>query len=265
MIKLQKQGEKKMSTFKLNEQIAFLRKQKEITQEELAQILGVTNQSVSKWESGNCCPDIQLLPRIADYFGISIDELIGYKPTDTFENVYFKIKSLFEATSEEQCFDLAYKFAFLLAEGASTKGYKGYVPWKTDKIRTEDEEFYNWGLSVCSEPEGNAVVKGNSVFISSNRRARTITSTDIREIYNTIEPFQEKNNLRVFFALYELTVSDFELYVPVEVISEKCNLPINIVEKALDKLPIQLCSNEQNYRIDNSYMHIAPMLLMMAR
>ncbi|MBQ7320679.1 MAG: helix-turn-helix domain-containing protein [Clostridia bacterium] len=62
---------------KINEQIAALRKEKEITQGELAQALGVTNQAVSKWESGQCCPDIQLLPEIAKYFGISIGELMG--------------------------------------------------------------------------------------------------------------------------------------------------------------------------------------------
>ena len=37
----------------------------------------MTNQSVSKWESGQCCPDIQLLPDMARYFGVSIDELLG--------------------------------------------------------------------------------------------------------------------------------------------------------------------------------------------
>ncbi len=68
-----------MAMIKINEQIAFLRKQRGLTQEELAGALGVTNQAVSKWESAQCCPDIQLLPDIADYFGVSIDELIGHK------------------------------------------------------------------------------------------------------------------------------------------------------------------------------------------
>ena len=51
-----------------------------LTQEGLAQKLGVTNQAVSKWESGQCCPDLALLPRIADLFGITIDELFGREP-----------------------------------------------------------------------------------------------------------------------------------------------------------------------------------------
>jgi len=61
----------------LGAQIALLRKQKNITQEALAQQLGVTNQAVSKWESEQCCPDVTLLPKLADIFGISIDELFG--------------------------------------------------------------------------------------------------------------------------------------------------------------------------------------------
>ena len=48
-----------------------------ITQDALAQKLEVTNQAVSKWESDQCCPDINLLPRLADIFGITIDELFG--------------------------------------------------------------------------------------------------------------------------------------------------------------------------------------------
>ena len=51
-----------------------------LTQEGLAQKLGVTNQAVSKWESGQSCPDLAQLPRIADLFGITIDELFGREP-----------------------------------------------------------------------------------------------------------------------------------------------------------------------------------------
>jgi len=66
-----------MTKLNINQQIASLRKQKGITQEDLAGHLGVTNQSVSKWELAACCPDIQLLPAMADYFNVTIDELFG--------------------------------------------------------------------------------------------------------------------------------------------------------------------------------------------
>lgn len=60
--------------------ISSLRKEKGITQEVLAQALDVTNQAVSKWESDQCCPDTMMLPRIADFFEVSIDELFGRAP-----------------------------------------------------------------------------------------------------------------------------------------------------------------------------------------
>ena len=60
--------------------IARYRRELGLTQEGLAQRLGVTNQAVSKWESGQSCPDIALLPQLADLFGITLDELFGREP-----------------------------------------------------------------------------------------------------------------------------------------------------------------------------------------
>lgn len=59
--------------------IRLLRKTKNITQEELANAVHISYQAVSKWENGSSQPDIALLPAIANYFGVSIDELFGFK------------------------------------------------------------------------------------------------------------------------------------------------------------------------------------------
>lgn len=60
--------------------IAELRKNKGVTQSELADFLGVSFQSVSKWENGITMPDISLLPMISEYFQVSVDEILGLKP-----------------------------------------------------------------------------------------------------------------------------------------------------------------------------------------
>ena len=56
------------------------RKEKGITQDELAEYVGVSKASVSKWETASSYPDITILPQLATYFNISVDELIGYEP-----------------------------------------------------------------------------------------------------------------------------------------------------------------------------------------
>lgn len=65
---------------KVNLRIAELRHKKKITQQELADIVGVSFQTISKWENGVAMPDITYLPVLAEYFGVSIDQLMGIVP-----------------------------------------------------------------------------------------------------------------------------------------------------------------------------------------
>lgn len=62
---------------KLGENLKKFRLQRELTQEQLADVLGVSAQAVSRWENGTTYPDITLLPTIASYFEITLDELMG--------------------------------------------------------------------------------------------------------------------------------------------------------------------------------------------
>lgn len=64
-------------TNKIGEKIKYLRKKSNVTQEKFAEYLGITFQAVSRWESGTCYPDLEILPAIANYFNISTDELLG--------------------------------------------------------------------------------------------------------------------------------------------------------------------------------------------
>ena len=62
----------------LGKRIRELRQRNRITQETLAEALGVTSQAVSRWEANGSYPDMEIIPAIANYFGVSIDELFGY-------------------------------------------------------------------------------------------------------------------------------------------------------------------------------------------
>ena len=61
----------------LNEKLQELRKQKQLTQEELAEILFVSRTAISKWESGRGYPSIESLKAISEFFSVSVDELLS--------------------------------------------------------------------------------------------------------------------------------------------------------------------------------------------
>ncbi len=102
---------------KIGQKIRLLRKEKNISQETLAQYLGVSFQAVSKWENESAMPDIELVPAIAAFFGVSTDELFDF-------NVYEMQKNV-EAIVDEhsKCWDDKEKCERILREGL--KKYPG--------------------------------------------------------------------------------------------------------------------------------------------
>lgn len=114
-----------MSNIKINEQILFLRKERGITQEQLSSTLGVSNQAVSKWESGQCCPDITLLPDIAKYFDISVDELLGYERSDNTNNIIFDLRNTLKALPHGEDHRFALKAAYHSPRTDTVKGHGG--------------------------------------------------------------------------------------------------------------------------------------------
>lgn len=61
----------------IGEKLKKLRRNRDLTQEEVATHLGISYQAISKWERGDGYPDITMLPALANYFAVSVDELIG--------------------------------------------------------------------------------------------------------------------------------------------------------------------------------------------
>ena len=88
----------------MGKEIRRLREDRGITQEALAEALNVTGQSVSKWERGTSMPDVQMLPQIAVFFGITIDQLFAMAPEQQMERIENRIYSqgLLEGAEERQ-------------------------------------------------------------------------------------------------------------------------------------------------------------------
>lgn len=97
--------------------LAEHRRRQGITQEELAEYMGVSKASVSKWETSTTYPDITLLPRLASYFHTSIDELMGYEPQMSREEIrklYRQLVQDFETEPfdevQNRCRDIAQRY-----------------------------------------------------------------------------------------------------------------------------------------------------------
>ena len=88
----------------MGKEIRRLRQDRGLTQEALAAALNVSAQTVSKWECGNTIPDVQLLPQIAVYFGVSIDQLFAMSPEQQMERMENRIyaRGLFDEAEQRQ-------------------------------------------------------------------------------------------------------------------------------------------------------------------
>ena len=73
---------KRRQTIMFRDNLIALRKLHHISQEELADKIGVTRQTLSKYETGESLPDIERSKAIADVFGVSLDDLVNYDPAD---------------------------------------------------------------------------------------------------------------------------------------------------------------------------------------
>jgi transcriptional regulator with XRE-family HTH domain len=119
--------------------ILKLRKEKNITQEELAQILGVTNQAVSKWERCGGSPDIELLPLIADYFGISIDELFGREAN--YSDISTKILNYFQSSDDEK-FKAAMEYCWVIERALFNSDSRHFTQERTlENLNKSDFSF----------------------------------------------------------------------------------------------------------------------------
>ena len=86
----------------IGREIRRLRTGRGLTQEALAAALNVSPQSVSKWECGSSMPDVQMLPEIAVYFGVTIDQLFAMTPEQQMERIENRIYSSGKLSEAEE-------------------------------------------------------------------------------------------------------------------------------------------------------------------
>lgn len=178
-----------MNRLNLPDNIIRLRHEKKLTQEELADFMGVTKASVSKWEKGISTPDILLLPQLATYFDVTVDELLGYEAQLSSEQIrrqYAELSNDFAtlsfADALEKIRTLAHKYyacyPFLLQ--LSVLYLNHYMLAETEEVRKsllqEAEAWCDRILENCSDVGvcSDAVVLKATVQLQLGRAAEAI-------------------------------------------------------------------------------------------
>ncbi len=95
---------------KFGENLRILRQNAGVTQDRLAEYLGITSQAVSRWESGTCYPDLEFLPGIASYFHTTVDALLGCDRTEQEQNdAVLAMSALLSAGTREDAVQFAHE------------------------------------------------------------------------------------------------------------------------------------------------------------
>ena len=91
-----------MDQTKIGRFIAKKRKDKNITQSELAELLSITDRAISKWENGNCMPDISLIPKLCNILNITINDLFSGEVVDMKNNEKKLEENLLELAKQKE-------------------------------------------------------------------------------------------------------------------------------------------------------------------
>jgi len=149
----------------LAEQLKTLRKEKNISQEKLAAYLGISYQAISKWENGNTYPDIQLLPEIARFFGITIDELLQVEKLDEqalFDEYASKAEELFRNGEDMETVLTLWKEAYhKMPNNIRVKEFLMSTYFDTDKVKYS-QEIIELGMEIYNS-DANMYYKGQAI------------------------------------------------------------------------------------------------------
>lgn len=127
----------------IGEKIALLRKARNISQTELAEYLFLTPQTISRWEVGNGTPEITLLPKIAAFFSVSIDELFGITSIERAEDLVCKYSVLRDDRSFQEAMECV-NSQLQSVDAALENGVENGAELAEERDRLEAEKLHLW-------------------------------------------------------------------------------------------------------------------------
>lgn len=139
-------------SLELGKRIAVLRKIQGVTQAQLADYLMVQPQTVSRWESEGGTPDITLLPRIAAFFNVSIDELFGLTDMEQIDNLVYKYSVL----RDDKSFEEVMRRIDVALHSVTEE--------KTEELRQKQEQLLAWKVHIYIQKSRKAMEEAEKIL-----------------------------------------------------------------------------------------------------
>ncbi len=221
-------------------------------------------------ETGICCPDIGLLPALADLFDVDLDTLMGreraIQPPQSFREIAWQLRRYFESTEPDSHFRDTFRLAVILHEVLSTDGYRKPVPWEAEasfEKTVADAEPRKWGTSITSLPNGSTVYSGSGLFFGYANTWQDPSPAELHRLSSALRRLANPEVLLVLYALYSMTRQDFDRYVTLEEIAGRTEMPLDRTRDILDALPLTISRYSDGafcYRLEGAYMYLPTLL-----
>ena len=186
--------------------IQELRRKKGVTQAEMGEAIGVSSQAVSRWENQVGTPDIDSLPLIADYFGVTVDELFSHTTKMTSDKIAEALQDEIASSKDNELFEKSYLMCENIALGAVAQ------------IKQNPEHLYRTGKYNAFALRDGGFVKMrkqddfNFFFLLSERdgfKERVKRNAD--NLVAFFKVLSDKTTFEIFSFLYTRTSTPFTL------------------------------------------------------
>ena len=214
----------------IGENIKRYRLEKGMTQEQLANIVGVSNQAVSKWECDGSIPDGLLFVTIADALGVTIDNLFG-RGTSYEKDVYAGIINLIKKTPHESRMEKAREICWQTQKGLFGGGADNYK-YRPDELKGADYSSYVTRDTGFTSISHGRDIPFFSIFTEPTEGFGVLEkhSERFRQLF---EALSDEYVMKSFFIIYS---KPYGYTFEKEVLAEECGIPSDRIDDVMAKL-----------------------------
>lgn len=190
----------------LGKRIAALRKAGRVTQSQLAEYLAVQPQTVSRWEAEGGAPDVTLLPKIAVFFGVSMDDLFGMTDMDRIDDLVYKYSVL----RDDKSFKEVMRALDRALEVCEEQNRRQLCAWKIHVLIQKSRKAQQDAEELLDELLGETATDELSISLRLQKQQFRIQSGEGRKVLNETGTLWEREETLASLYCYMAALSELD-------------------------------------------------------